>query len=55
MKTPKRIPILLKLLEKIWLQNPDLRLGQLIGNLENSYYIKDKDLITALNKIYEKR
>lgn len=56
MRDPKRIPEVLKILEKIWAENPDLRLGQLICNVipESSlYYIEDRDLAYTLQKYYE--
>ncbi len=49
MRDPKRIKPMLKLIEKIWTKNPDLRLGQLIGNILEDrcpelYYIEDDKL-----------
>ncbi|MGE0594658.1 MAG: hypothetical protein AB7G23_08960 [Vicinamibacterales bacterium] len=32
MRDPKRIQPILKLMEELWTQNPDLRLGQLLVN-----------------------
>lgn len=58
MRDPNRIPKVLKTLERIWKQYPDLRLGQL---LENStiqagksdhclFYIEDEELVSVLSK-----
>jgi hypothetical protein len=59
-KNPKRIDRILKLVEKYWKQNPDLRLGQLIGNMSvinDSYFMTDellemklKEVIKEMNK-----
>jgi len=35
-KDPKRVDPLMKRLTAVWRQNPELRLGQLIGNALNS-------------------
>lgn len=57
MRNPERIPEVLKELEKFWKQNPDLRLGQIIANLnyeimENNdpFYIEDTDLLELLRQ-----
>lgn len=57
MRNPERIPEVLKELEKFWKQNPDLRLGQIIANLnyeimENNdpFYIEDIDLLELLRQ-----
>jgi len=58
MRDKNRIPIILKRLEKLWLENPDLRLGQLILNKFSFprdaplYYIEDEDLIENLEESY---
>ena len=58
MRNPKRIPKILKELEKTWLKYPDLRLGQLIFNLDDAlgnydlYNVEDKTLIKLLRKYY---
>ena len=46
MRDIKRIKRILKLIEKIWLKHPDLRLGQLLENMnittyDDLYYIED--------------
>lgn len=33
MRDPNRIPIMLRELGEYWIQNPDLRLGQLVHNM----------------------
>ena len=58
MRDKNRIPKILKQLQVIWEQNPDLRLGQLITNLINTrdtdvYYMEDIYLINALRDLYE--
>ena len=56
MRNPERIPEILKRLEKIWLKYPDLRLGQLIGNVVEGirlYYGEDDNLITTLEEYYK--
>lgn len=43
-------------IEKIWQRNPDLRLGQLIGNVIDTKYlyeIDDKLLLELIEKIYD--
>ena len=59
MRDKNRIPIILKRLEKLWLKDPDLRLGQLILNKFSFpkdaplYYIEDDELIEELEKLYD--
>ena len=58
MREPKRIPIILKEIEKYWVKYPDLRLGQIITNLntllsENThetdlFYLEDARLVEGL-------
>jgi hypothetical protein len=49
---PLRIHPLMKRLTVAWSQNPELRLGQLIGNALNNnvdlYYVEDDKLIAEL-------
>jgi len=55
MRDQSRIPILLKEIERIWLEDPDLRLCQLIGNCYESgdlYYKEDDDLLKRLKETY---
>ncbi len=56
MRDPKRIPQILNRIEKIWKQNPQLRLTQLIANAINPNYfyeIEDEILISILEKLYD--
>jgi len=58
MRDPKRIKRILKLVEKIWEENPDLRLTQLIMNAlemnQDPYYIEDTHLEIALDNLKER-
>lgn len=56
MRDPKRIDIILQEISNIWHKYPDMRLGQLIGNvLEGTglYYVEDEGLVNALKDMYE--
>ncbi len=56
MRDPKRIEVILQEISNIWHKYPDMRLGQLIGNvLEglNLYYVEDDGLVKALKDTYE--
>lgn len=56
MRNKERIPQVLKEIQNIWEQYPDLRLGQLILNVINdpaAYYIEDDALIKTLKEFYE--
>lgn len=59
MRNPKRIPKTLKEIERLWVQYPDLRLGQLLINCyvndTDLYYIEDEQLIKKLYEVYGKR
>jgi uncharacterized protein YihD (DUF1040 family) len=55
MRDPERIPKILEEVEKIWMQNPDLRLGQLINNLGKDgsiYYLEDEALMKRMRRFY---
>ena len=55
MRNPDRIDEILKLISKIWHENPDLRLCQLIGNCFTQfdfYYIEDDVLQNRLTEDY---
>lgn len=58
MRDPNRIKPILERLEKVWSAHPDLRLSQLIMNLETDerlytlYYVEDVDFITSLEEFY---
>ena len=56
-RNPKRIPGILKILEKIWKKYPDLRLGQLLENAvkKNLYYMEDEKLMEELEKFYKNK
>ena len=56
MRDPKRIDIILQEISTIWHKYPDMRLGQLIGNVlegPSLYYVEDDSLVKALKDIYE--
>jgi len=58
MRDPKRIQVILKLVQKFWEANPDLRLCQLLGNcfeINDLYHVEDDDLILKLIQTYKKR
>lgn len=55
MRDIRRIKETLAVIEEIWTKYPDLRLGQLIGNVVDKdylYYIEESDLIQALREGY---
>lgn len=56
MRDPKRIKIILDLIDLIWSKNPNLRLTQIIGNCyscqDDNYYIEDDDLEERLKEKY---
>lgn len=57
MRDYTRIDRVLKTIERIWKNNPDLRLCQLILNLTTNgdmlYYVEDDKLEKALIEMYE--
>ena len=56
MRDPKRIDIILQEIGAIWHKYPDMRLGQLIGNVLEGpglYYVEDDSLVKALKDMYE--
>ena len=56
MRDPKRIDVILQEIGATWRKYPDMRLGQLIGNvLEGAslYYVEDDSLVKALKDMYE--
>lgn len=56
MRDPKRIDVILQEISNIWHKYPDMRLGQLIGNVlegPSLYYVEDSGLINALKDAYE--
>lgn len=50
MRDPKRIPKLLAQLGELWAEQPDLRLGQIIGNASITYYTEDDKAAQALQQ-----
>jgi uncharacterized protein YihD (DUF1040 family) len=50
MRDPNRIPELLQELARIWQNNPDLRLGQILGNCDITYFTEDDVALEALRK-----
>jgi len=58
-RDPKRIPDILRQLKEIWEKYPDLRLSQLIGNLQTRdgdlYNVEDQQLIDRLRDLYNDR
>jgi hypothetical protein len=46
----KRIPEILAALGELWLANPDLRLGQIIGNASITYYTEDDKALMGLEQ-----
>ena len=56
MRDPKRIDVILQEICAIWHKYPDMRLGQLIGNVlegPSLYYVEDDSLVKALKDMYE--
>ena len=56
MRDPKRIDVILQEISDIWHKYPDMRLGQLIGNVlegPSLYYVEDSSLVKALKDMYE--
>ena len=56
MRDPKRIDVILQEIGAIWHKYPDMRLGQLIGNVlegPSLYYVEDDSLVKALKDMYE--
>jgi len=56
MRDVERIPYILSEIGELWRRYPDLRLGQLIGNVLEGpglYYIEDEDLVRMLKKAYK--
>ena len=55
MRKKDRIDSIVTKLEEIWVQFPDLRLGQLLLNVSKDpelYYLEDEELIEKLEKFY---
>jgi hypothetical protein len=45
-----RIPKLLAALGEVWMEHPDLRLGQIISNASIGFYTEDDRALTELTK-----
>lgn len=57
MRDPNRIRRILRLVKKIWHQNPNLRLTQLLGNCfkpGDLYYEEDEKVEKRLKEVYLK-
>jgi uncharacterized protein YihD (DUF1040 family) len=53
MRNPERINAVLAKLREIWEKSPDLRLGQLIGNvIDDVYNVEDEVLVHRLDAFY---
>lgn len=46
----KRIPEILAVIGELWLANPDLRLGQIIGNAAITFYTEDDKALMGLQQ-----
>lgn len=59
MRDPSRIKPLLEKIEAVWINNSDLRLGQLLINLapaeyrQDIFYMEDEELEAGLDKYIE--
>lgn len=56
MRNPERIDKVLQDIGAIWHKYPDMRLGQLIGNVlegPSLYYVEDDGLVNALKDTYD--
>jgi hypothetical protein len=53
MRDPKRIPQILAKLGELWTAQPDLRLGQIMGNASITYYTEDDKAAQALQEWIE--
>lgn len=55
MRNPNRIDSILNEIKRIWKKNPNLRLLQLLTNIDcDPYYIEDEQLVEKLRNLYEK-
>ena len=55
MRDVNRIEPMLETIRKIWLEHPDYRLMQLLGNVygaRDPYYIEDEDILSKLERMY---
>jgi len=52
-RDPKRIPIVVRELESLWGQHPQLRFGQMLANMgRDLYFIEDDNLLALLYAFY---
>lgn len=49
-RDPKRIPKILATLGELWMANPDLRLGQIMGNAAITFYTEDDQAVKELQR-----
>ena len=57
MRDPNRIPEMLFYLGDAWMDNPDLRLGQLLVGLvgtKDLFYVEDDKLLMLIQKLIDK-
>lgn len=55
MRDPNRIDEIIERLRIVWKRNPDLRLGQIMGNSFRDpelYYVEDRALITRIEEVH---
>lgn len=45
-----RIPKVLSALGELWMNNPDLRLGQIMGNAAITYYTEDDQALQEIER-----
>ena len=63
MRDPNRIPNVLAVLGRVWYENPDWRLGQVIANAVRQtgrfdcdpFYIEDDEMVEALKELMNVR
>ena len=55
MRDPKRIKLLLAEIERLWLQYPDWRFGQLMSNLfaGDSFHVEDDLMLTRIKQGFQ--
>lgn len=53
MRDINRIDKVLNALAEYWYSHPDLRLGQILGNMDISYYVEDEDALMRLQNNIE--
>ena len=46
----KRISVILAALGEYWMENPDLRLGQIMGNAAITYYTEDDKALQGIQQ-----